>query len=216
MKSNTKTTTPKKKGNESLFYLGIALAIGGAAFAMNSKKKQASPVEEIDTTQNNNNPVSTTPKSLDYNLVLKQGSRGQEVLKLQSMMGINADGVFGPQTESKLYALKRVRSVSLNGFSKIATALPLTKVIFPTGTKVMSKNRNGAKVYLAERKADGTYFSTGKVSKTFYLGEHIGIIRAASADGQAHSVVFKSFWDGDFLYDDAIGFVNTVDIEKYT
>ena len=213
MKATT-TTTPKKKGNQSLFYIGVALAIGGAAYAITGKKKQESPIDETDPTQNNN-PAPSVPKPLDFNLVLKQGSKGQEVAKLQSLMGISSDGVFGPQTEAKLYALKRVRSVSLNGFSKIATAAPLTKVVFPAGTKVMVKNRDGAKVYLAERKADGTYFSTGKVSKTFAFGEHLGTIKAVSADGQAHSVIFKSFWDGDFLYDNAVGFANTIDIEKY-
>ena len=208
--------TTKKKSDNSMLYAGIALLVGVGAYAMNDKKKQSVAPESDPTQPLPTQPVSSTPLALNYDLVLKLGSRGQEVAKLQSMMGISADGIFGSQTQTKLYALKRVNSVSLNGYARITTAAPLTKVVFPAGTKVMVKNRDGAKVYEAERKADGSYFSTGKVTKTFSFGEKVGVIRAPSADGQAHSVVYKSFWYGDFFFDDAVGFVNTIDIEKYT
>ena len=212
MKVITKKTTPSKKGNDTYLYLGAALLLGGAAYVMSGNNTDVSATE---TETPNATPNTPAPKPPNYDLVLKIGSKGQEVVRLQQLMGITADGIFGAKTEARLYEIKRVKSISINGYPKIPNSPPLTKVVFAPGTKVMVKNKNGVKVYLAERKADGTYFSTGKVSTTYGYGEAIGTIRAKSADGQSHSVNFKSFWDGSFFLHDAVGFVNTIDIEKY-
>jgi hypothetical protein len=42
------------------------------------------------TLRKNNNPAPSVPKPLDFNLVLKQGSKGQEVAKL------HLDGILVP------------------------------------------------------------------------------------------------------------------------
>ncbi|MBB1195069.1 hypothetical protein DNC80_15495 [Flavobacterium sp. SOK18b] len=207
-----------KKSNNTMLYAGIALLVGVGAYAISGNKQDQSLTESEPTTPNGESPttpISVAPKVPNYNLILRLGSRGQEVAKLQSMMGVPSDGIFGLQTESKLFELKGVKIVSLNTYAQIVKRATLSTIVYPAGTKVMVKNRNGAKVYRGERKADGTYFSTGDVAATFKFGEHIGTIKSVSADKQSHSVHFKSFLYGDLLFD-AVGFINTVDVEKYT
>ena len=40
-------------------------------------------------------------------MVLRKGSRGNEVKELQEFLGIGADGVFGPGTEAAVKAWQR-------------------------------------------------------------------------------------------------------------
>lgn len=64
--------------------------------------------------------ASTNP--LNFNLMLKKGSKGLEVKELQKRLGFtgyNVDGIFGVNTESALYAMKRVKQTTLNQFSFI-------------------------------------------------------------------------------------------------
>jgi peptidoglycan hydrolase-like protein with peptidoglycan-binding domain len=35
-------------------------------------------------------------------MLLKKGSRGEEVKQLQTLLGLSADGSFGPMTETKV------------------------------------------------------------------------------------------------------------------
>lgn len=215
----SKPITPAKKGNETMLYLGIALLAGGMAYAFSGGSKNPIEAQEPETNpvgSTNTNPTVVVPKPINYNLTLRIGSRGQEVEKLQTLLGVSSDGIFGPQTENALFNLKRVKSITLNGFAKIPNYAPLTKKIFPAGTKVMVSNRNGAKVYKGVKKADGIYYSSGNLIKTVAFGESVGTIRAASTDGQAHSVYFDSLLHKDIFLNDAVVFVNTIDIEKYT
>lgn len=54
----------------------------------------------------------TAPLNMD--LMLKQGVTGLEVKQLQTWLGINADGVFGPVTETALYQKRGVTNTTLN------------------------------------------------------------------------------------------------------
>lgn len=58
--------------------------------------------------------------ALNFNLNLKRGSKGLEVVELQKRLGFLgklADGDFGVKTESALFAMKRVKQTTLNQFS---------------------------------------------------------------------------------------------------
>jgi hypothetical protein len=66
---------------------------------------------------------------LDLNLLLKKGSKGPEVKKLQSMINqvlkfkkkkaISTDGSFGPNTENALYFLIKNKQTTISNFSTI-------------------------------------------------------------------------------------------------
>lgn len=66
---------------------------------------------------------ASTKVTLNFNLMLKQGSKGLEVIELQKRLGfkptIAGYGTFGPQTESALFAMKGVKQTSLNQFSYV-------------------------------------------------------------------------------------------------
>ena len=46
---------------------------------------------------------------------IKIGSRGEDVKKLQQILGINADGVFGPATEIKVKAWQKSKGLVADG-----------------------------------------------------------------------------------------------------
>lgn len=55
--------------------------------------------------------------TVDLDKVLKRGSRGEEVKQLQSMMGaLSIDGIFGEQTENRLFTVKGVREITLRAY----------------------------------------------------------------------------------------------------
>lgn len=54
---------------------------------------------------------------LDYNKILKRGDRGEEVKLLQRWLGVTADGIFGPITESALLQKKGINNISLTEYS---------------------------------------------------------------------------------------------------
>ncbi len=48
-------------------------------------------------------------------MILKEGSRGQEVVELQQALGISADGVFGPGTKAAVEAYQRENDLVVDG-----------------------------------------------------------------------------------------------------
>jgi putative chitinase len=58
-------------------------------------------------------------------MILKKGSKGEEVKKLQSKLGLAADGIFGAGTESKLKEWQKKNGLSADGIAGPAT---LTKL----------------------------------------------------------------------------------------
>jgi len=65
-------------------------------------------------------PGTPPPAGLDPNKVLMNGSRGEEVKFLQGLLGVTADGIFGPQTEAALFARKGVRQTSLAQYGQLS------------------------------------------------------------------------------------------------
>ncbi len=48
-------------------------------------------------------------------MLFKKGSRGQELVELQKALGIDADGIFGPDTESAVKVLQREKGLVADG-----------------------------------------------------------------------------------------------------
>jgi len=66
--------------------------------------------------------ATTNLSTLNFNLMLKKGSKGLEVKELQKRLGFtgsNVDGDFGTKTESALFAMKAVKQTTLNQFSYV-------------------------------------------------------------------------------------------------
>ncbi len=53
--------------------------------------------------------------------VLRRGSRGQDVARVQSHLGLTADGVFGPQTEAAVVAWQSANGLAADGIVGPAT-----------------------------------------------------------------------------------------------
>lgn len=75
--------------------------------------------------------TTTTPDDgLDYNRVLKKGVTGEEVKKLQQLLGnVEVDGIFGPITEAALLARKGVTSISLTQFGQLPDVTNTTQMV---------------------------------------------------------------------------------------
>lgn len=54
--------------------------------------------------------------SLDVTKILSKGSKGLEVSQLQKLLKIEIDGDFGNKTETALFAIKKVKEISINQF----------------------------------------------------------------------------------------------------
>lgn len=210
--TTTKTAVSDKR---TTIYIGVAVLLG-LGYLITSKSGTGTP--EITTSNANDANDASVPQSpaaatVNPTKVLGVGSTGIEVEKLQALLGVKVDGFFGSaETLPALMAIKGVSTVTLSQFATLPT---INRNLLAKGSLVMVKNKSGAKVYEAEQKADGSYFSTGKVLKTFGYGQAIGVIRAPSSDGNAYSVFFNDLWYGDFWTGKAVGYVNAVDIEKY-
>lgn len=212
--SQTTTKEPSKNNDKNTaIYVGVALLLGGGYFYFNSKSKKALTADAPLTDITAEVDPTTQPIALYLTKMLSIGSKGLEVERLQALMKISADGFFGAQTEAMLYRLKGVKEISLDQYAKIRT---INRDVLPNGTKVMASNKAGANIFETNKKADGTYYSTGKVVKTIGYGEAVGVIRSQSADGNAYTVFYNDFWNGDLFTGQNVGFVSAVNIEKYT
>lgn len=179
--------------------LGIGL-LATTYYLYGKKKKEESPTEDF------SDPI-VIPATLNQNLVLQLGSKGQEVAKLQSYMGVSTDGTFGPITEAKLYKLKAVKKISIKQFLSTPT---INQNILKPGTNVMAKVKTGTRIFNAIAKADTSYYSDYKVVKTIDYGKEVGKIRAANPAGNWYSVYYS-----DFPFGQKVGFVLATDIEKF-
>jgi peptidoglycan hydrolase-like protein with peptidoglycan-binding domain len=186
----------------NIFGIGVLAA---TFFILAKSKKDETPTEDY------TDPATPTaiPTTIDQGLVLKLGSKGEEVKRLQSLMGItgkDADGIFGPQTEYKLLKLKGVKAITIKQFLSSPT---LNQNILKPGTNVMAKLKLGTRIFDAEAKVDTSYFSNYKVVKTVPYGQEIGKIRSANPAGNWYSVYYKTFLGTE------VGFVLATDVEKY-
>ena len=184
---------------KALNVFGIGL-LAATYFVLAKKKKT-----QIEDYTDSETPTAT-PKTIDQGLVLKLGSKGEEVKKLQSFMAVATDGIFGPQTEYKLYKLKGVKAITLKQFLSSPT---LNQNILKPGTNVMAKLKLGTPIYDAEAKVDTSYFSNYKVVKRVPFGQEVGQIRTANQAGNWYSVYYPT------LIGKKVGFVLATDVEKY-
>lgn len=166
----------------SVFGVGLLVA---TAIAMGNKKKSKQ----------------------NQDLVLQMGSRGQEVANLQTLMGINPDGIFGTITEAKLFKLKGVKKITLKQFLASAT---INQNILKVGTAVAAKLKLGTPIYNAIEKADTSYYSTGEKVKTVPYGQEIGKIRSVNPAGNWYSVYYT-----DMIFGQKVGFVKATDVDKF-
>jgi putative chitinase len=72
-------------------------------------------------------------------MILKKGSKGEEVKKLQSKLGLAADGIFGAGTESKLKEWQKKNGLSADGIAGPATLTKLGVVGETTAPKQVVK-----------------------------------------------------------------------------
>ncbi len=188
-----------KQSNTGLYVAGGLLLVAGIAYAQGSKPKDQiiEPLLDVPT-----NTGVVAPLPLDLKLTLQKGVSGQEVAKLQSYLGISDDGVFGLQTEATLLKIKGVKKTTLETFAKLPT---LNQNRIGSGSRIMAENKNGAKIYLANQKADKSYFRNDQVLRTIDYGKEIGEVRSSSALGNWYLVK----WTGGFMC-----FVLAADVKK--
>jgi putative chitinase len=72
-------------------------------------------------------------------MILKKGSKGEEVKKLQAKLGLAADGIFGAGTESKLKEWQKKNGLSADGIAGPATLTKLGVVGETTSPKQVVK-----------------------------------------------------------------------------
>jgi hypothetical protein len=113
-----------KKDNTIVIVIGSSLVAMGLYKLITGAKgagKDPGGTNSGDTTTAPAIPptIKATAKALDYNKLLSKGVKGDEVVKLQSIIGTAMDGDFGSNTENALYAKTGLRSGSLNQIIKI-------------------------------------------------------------------------------------------------
>lgn len=198
----------KELDNEDKMLIGAGvLSLGVLGFMYWRKKKAEKEAMQIAETKEITEepqtppqiPVTATPPiakpktiALNKSMVLKRGSKGSEVKALQQKLGIQADGDFGPKTETALIKAKGVKSITLNQFDGLVSfstpkASPvLTSIKIPKeGTKLMAV-KNDFNIFNAVRNADGSYANSGKAGTwtSFNYGEEVGTFKAARPNGQ--------------------------------
>lgn len=206
---NQETTTEKKEKDNTVIYVAALLLLGFGAYAYNNNGKSTTTTGDDETIPNPDiEPIKTPAKPIAIYVtkILKMGSQGLEVTKLQGLMKITADGFFGPQTEAMLYKLKGVKQISLDQYNKMPT---INQNIYPAGTKLQALPKAGTPIYDAVPKADGSYYSNLSVEKTIDYGEHVGEVRNASPLGNWYTIYYDTFFGRK------IGFVKALDVESY-
>lgn len=197
------------KKNKTILYVGAgAIAIGLISMFGNNSSKATENNGAMPLPTPLPTPTNTSqPKpQLNQNLTLKVGVKGAEVSKLQTLLGINPDGIFGPITEGALYKLKGVKSTTLALFPKLPN---VNQNRYPKGTRVMSNLKGGTPLYKAIAKADGSYYSNYEVFTTRDFGEKIGTIRSSNEAGNWYTVL-ADLWSGT-----EVMFVKASDIKSY-
>lgn len=184
----------------NIFGIGV---LATTYFILAKSKKE----DEIDTAHYSDPTIPVQePKTLNQDLKLTLGTKGDEVRKLQQLMGISADGTFGPLTQDKLYKLKGVKEISLKTF---INSPMMNQNILKPGTNLMAKLKTGTPIYDAQAKADMSYFSNYTIVKTIDYGQEVGQIRLANPAGNWYSIYYPT------LLGKKVGFVKSTDVEKF-
>lgn len=119
-------------------------------------------------------PVSASPLTPYFKLVLKQGSRGTAVVAMQRVLHLTADGDFGPLTRAGLVRFQTWRHLPATGVTDISTwaalaaysAQPVPRVTAPAPVRIspsvlLREGSTGAAVVALQRAlhipADGSF-----------------------------------------------------------
>jgi hypothetical protein len=97
-----------------ILYISLGLIGLGVYFLYKESKQNPETVKEDTDTGDN-----TTYNKLDFNKVLKNGSKGTEVGLLQkALKKLDVDEDFGDLTEKRLKAVMKVTETSINDYNK--------------------------------------------------------------------------------------------------
>jgi len=205
----TKKATAKKGINTEYLVIG-GIAVAAIGIALLNKDK---PIEVVDQDPTETQPavIPQTPATVTLNqtLVLKKGSKGNEVRRLQALLGVTVDGDFGTITETALKAKKGVTQITLAAYATTAT---VNAAALKIGDKVMANLSAGTKVMSTIKLANGDIASTGKYATTFDYGSEIGKIVAVSAPTKSNYVVEYSGWFTAYVT--TYYWVNATDVKK--
>lgn len=193
-----------KPNEKKIMIVGVgALAAIGIYFATRGNNEMV--YEEIP----NQIPTTTpqpTPIVLDGNKLLKKGVNGSETKKLQTLLGITSDGIFGTQTEAALLAKKGVVQTTLNQFP---TLLNINQNPIAIGSRVMADVKTGTPIFSALQKADGSYYSDYKILYYHDYGKEIGIVKSHNDTKTWYLVEYTGFLGSKQFY-----FVKSSDLAK--
>jgi len=81
-------------------------------------------------------PATVKPGTVKVNPVISQGSRGGAVAQMQVILGITADGMFGPQTAEAVKTFQRSHGLTADGIVGPQTWAELSKMIPTRGVEV--------------------------------------------------------------------------------
>lgn len=202
----------KKNPNKKIMLIGgAAIAAGALVLLTSGSKKDKIGAENFTPVPSPSGPSPSVPSApvvtLDGNKILKQGVTGQEVSKLQQLLGgLATDGIFGPLTEAALVKRKGVKQITLNQFASTAD---VNQNPAPVGAKLMAL-ASGATLYEGIAKADGTYYA-GDVEKTIANGQHVGTVKGYNATKTWYSV----YYDSGFITGQRVGFVKANQVKPY-
>lgn len=100
-----------------MFFVVLAIVFSDKIVSLFNKAKTAVGAGNSNTDTTTQTNTSTPPAPLDYNLLLTKGVNAPEVKKLQEWLGgISVDGMFGPQTENRLFERKGVKQTTLSQY----------------------------------------------------------------------------------------------------
>jgi putative chitinase len=82
-------------------------------------------------------------------MLLKIGSKGEDVKKLQSKLGLSPDGVFGPGTEAKVKEWQKANGLGTDGIVGPGTWNKMFVTLAPVSESVKSQTTTGSQSSLA-------------------------------------------------------------------
>lgn len=187
------TSTDKK----TLKYAAISfltIGLGFLVYKLTKGSPEAVANEQIGSqVVDETKPIAPT---IDKNKILSKGSTGLEVKELQKLMGsLTVDGIFGSQTEARLFKLKAVKSISINQYKSSPT---ININALPIGTSVMAnKGSVGTEIttYKAVQLADNSFRADYNNKHTFEFGELIGVIKGKNGAGNYYLIEVDSLWN---------------------